>query len=63
MSDHCAGCRYKVKEKDGPDACPFNYLYWDFIMRNAERLRQSAHGHDLPFVRTNDDERRAAIKK
>lgn len=39
MSDYCAGCRYDVKAKAGPKACPFNYLYWDFIGRNEPRLR------------------------
>jgi deoxyribodipyrimidine photolyase-related protein len=38
MSDYCGGCRYDVEKKSGPDACPFNRLYWDFIGRNAERL-------------------------
>ncbi|MEM7445247.1 MAG: cryptochrome/photolyase family protein [Pseudomonadota bacterium] len=39
MSNHCAGCRYDVKQKTGEKACPFNALYWDFLDRNAERLR------------------------
>lgn len=39
MSDYCAGCRYDVKAKAGPKACPFNYLYWDFIGRNEPRLK------------------------
>lgn len=38
MSDYCEGCRYDVKQKTGPSACPFNSLYWDFVNRNAERL-------------------------
>jgi deoxyribodipyrimidine photolyase-related protein len=38
MSDYCGSCAYKVAEKSGPKACPFNYLYWDFIARNRERL-------------------------
>jgi deoxyribodipyrimidine photolyase-related protein len=38
MSDYCAGCRYKVKDKLGSDACPFNALYWDFIARHQERF-------------------------
>ena len=39
MSDYCRTCRYDVKQKTGDDACPFNPLYWDFLARNAERLR------------------------
>ena len=39
MSNYCSGCAYKVKEKTGPDACPFNALYWDFLVRHRERLK------------------------
>jgi len=39
MSDYCRTCRYDVKSKTGPDACPFNALYWDFIARNEATLR------------------------
>ncbi len=39
MSDYCRGCRYDVKQKTGLDACPFNPLYWDFLIRNEDRLR------------------------
>jgi deoxyribodipyrimidine photolyase-related protein len=38
MSDHCAGCRYDVRARAGPGACPFNPLYWDFLVRNRGRL-------------------------
>ncbi len=38
MSDYCAGCAFDVREKSGPRACPFNYLYWAFLIRNAGRL-------------------------
>lgn len=41
MSDYCKSCAYKVAEKTGPSACPFNYLYWDFMARNDERLRRN----------------------
>jgi deoxyribodipyrimidine photolyase-related protein len=34
MSDHCRGCRYDPKQKEGETACPFNYLYWEFLLRN-----------------------------
>lgn len=38
MSDYCGGCAYRVKEKSGAAACPFNLLYWDFLMRHRERF-------------------------
>jgi deoxyribodipyrimidine photolyase-related protein len=38
MSDFCTGCTYDVKKKTGPGACPFNYLYWAFLIRQKERL-------------------------
>ena len=41
MSNHCKTCRYKVKEKTGPDACPFNPLYWHFLHRNRDKLSKN----------------------
>ena len=38
MSNYCKSCRYKVSKKNGADACPFNYLYWDFLDRNRDKL-------------------------
>lgn len=38
MSDYCRHCHFDVKQKAGPRACPFNYLYWDFLARNRTRL-------------------------
>lgn len=46
MSDHCQICRYDVKQKTGLDACPFNPLYWDFLIRNEDKLRRNPRlGH------------------
>lgn len=38
MSDYCGHCRYDVKQRTGPNACPFNSLYWDFLARNRRKL-------------------------
>ncbi|MEM9810466.1 MAG: cryptochrome/photolyase family protein, partial [Pseudomonadota bacterium] len=39
MSNYCSSCAYNVRGKSGEEACPFNYLYWDFVMRNEKKLR------------------------
>lgn len=62
MSDYCKGCKYSPTKKNGPDACPFNYLYWDFLARNEGKLRGN---HRLGMIyRTYDkmgDEKKQAI--
>lgn len=39
MSDHCAACRFRPDRRTGPDACPFNFLYWSFLVRHEAKLR------------------------
>ena len=41
MSNYCKSCKYDVQKKVGEDACPFNYLYWDFLARNKEKLKNN----------------------
>jgi deoxyribodipyrimidine photolyase-related protein len=41
MSDYCAGCRYQPDQRTGPDACPFNYLYWNFYATHHDRFAQN----------------------
>ena len=42
MSDYCGGCAYKVGQKTGEGACPFNALYWDFLDRHRPRFARNA---------------------
>ena len=42
MSNYCKHCHYKVSQKNGVTACPFNYLYWDFLIRNRSKLQDNA---------------------
>ncbi len=39
MSDHCGSCAYRVQDKTGADACPFNLLYWHFLDRHRPRFQ------------------------
>ena len=41
MSDYCRHCRYEPSQRTGEEACPFTTLYWDFLMRNRERLAEN----------------------
>ncbi len=48
MSDYCNGCTYDPKVKLGTNACPFNYLYWFFLIVNEERLTSNPR-MNLPY--------------
>jgi deoxyribodipyrimidine photolyase-related protein len=41
MSNYCKNCRYSPSQKNGANACPFNYLYWDFLQREAPKLQKN----------------------
>jgi deoxyribodipyrimidine photolyase-related protein len=38
MSDYCKACFYDVSDAVGEQACPFNFLYWDFLARHRKTL-------------------------
>ncbi|WP_245573311.1 hypothetical protein [Marinimicrobium agarilyticum] len=52
MSHYCENCVYSVREKTGEGSCPFNSLYWHFLDRNRERLKDNAR---LKLVYANWD--------
>jgi deoxyribodipyrimidine photolyase-related protein len=41
MGRACKGCRYNPAEREGPSACPFTTLYWDFLMRHEPLLSKN----------------------
>lgn len=41
MSNYCRTCHYDEKETTGKRACPFNSLYWHFLMRNRASLAKN----------------------
>ncbi len=38
MSNYCNDCYYNVSVKEGKNACPFNFLYWNFLLKNKNKL-------------------------
>ncbi|MDX2127910.1 MAG: cryptochrome/photolyase family protein [Chloroherpetonaceae bacterium] len=74
MSNFCHSCSYNKTERTGKNACPFNYLYWDFYLRNEEKLRGNSRigmayqllekksADELVAIRTSADEFREKIK-
>ena len=64
MSDYCKNCHYKVSKKNGPDACPFNYLYWDFIVRHRKKLGKN-HRMSMMykvFDRMSEEKKKAILQ-
>jgi deoxyribodipyrimidine photolyase-related protein len=61
MSDHCQGCRFDPHQRTGSRACPFNYLYWNFVIEHEEILRANprASQSTLGLKRFNAAERQA----
>lgn len=63
MSNYCKNCSYSVTKKNGEKACPFNYLYWDFLVRNRDKVGKN---HRLGMIYKSydrmDDNKKAAIK-
>jgi len=62
MSDYCRNCPYDVNKATGDDACPFNALYWHFLMRQRPNLGTN-HRLQMPYRNLDrmDDDRRAAL--
>jgi len=64
MSDYCQNCLYDRKLRTGDQACPFNYLYWNFILQHEEKLRGNPRmGRSLLGLRHLDQEQRKLVKQ
>lgn len=64
MSNYCTSCEYSITKKTGDNACPFNYLYWNFVDEQREAFEVS--GRNSFMVNMYDkksDEDKKAIKE
>jgi deoxyribodipyrimidine photolyase-related protein len=62
MSDYCRGCAYDVGLPSGEAACPFNYLYWNFIDAHESRFAGNPRMAQIyANWRNQSPERRRAI--
>lgn len=63
MSDYCTSCNFDPRRRTGSWACPYNYLYWNFVMQNETTLlANSRMGPGILGVRRIPDEERAEIR-
>ncbi len=63
MSNFCSSCPYNPNQTTEHNSCPFNALYWDFMVRNRAKLSRN---HRLPYVYATwekfSPQKQAAIK-
>jgi deoxyribodipyrimidine photolyase-related protein len=38
MSNFCKNCKFDVKKTYGENACPFNFLYWNFLVKHRKKF-------------------------
>jgi deoxyribodipyrimidine photolyase-related protein len=64
MSDYCRSCRYHRKQRTGEDACPFNFLYWSFLLEHEDILRANPRlGRNVLGLRYLDEDERRVVRR
>jgi deoxyribodipyrimidine photolyase-related protein len=63
MSNCCSQCTYDVKQKTGSSACPFNYLYWNFVDQHRHSFIENGRVSLMIHAYENKpDEEKIAIR-
>jgi deoxyribodipyrimidine photolyase-related protein len=63
LSDYCLACSFDKNKRTGENACPFNFLYWNFLLKHHVKLqknyRMARMLHNIKFL---DDDEKAAVQ-
>lgn len=63
MSDFCGDCSYRPDRRIGSEACPFNALYWNFLIAHEATLRANPRlGPAVLGLKRVDDAERDRIQ-
>lgn len=64
MSDYCQDCPFNHKQRTGEGACPFNFLYWNFLLTHEDALRSNPRfGRAVLGLRHLDDDERQRVQE
>ena len=65
MSDYCKNCEFSVTKKTGEKACPFNYLYWNFVDKQRDTFNDSGRVNFMVnmFDNKKSDEQKKEIRE
>jgi deoxyribodipyrimidine photolyase-related protein len=64
MSDYCRDCRFNHKQRTGDDACPFNFLYWGFLLEHKATLQANPRlGRNVLGLRYLAEDERRTVRR
>jgi len=64
MGDYCHDCTFGHNQRTGEKACPFNFLYWNFLLKHEEKLRENHRMARMLYnLKHLDADERQAVRK
>ena len=64
MSNYCKDCAFDKNTRTGDKACPYNFLYWDFLLKNKNVLQENHRmARMLYHLKNLSDQDKNAISK
>jgi deoxyribodipyrimidine photolyase-related protein len=64
MGDYCQDRTFDHNKRTGEKACPFNFLYWNFLIKHEEKLRENHRMARMLYnLKHLDEDERHAVRK